>query len=137
MDVCNLFIAQTFCMGHFKFSQVFFLIKNATSLSFPYPFPTQQLYSNVIYFTRAIFDSTLSAASQPDRSSHDDLSGSIDLTVSKRKNAQKMTVHSINKRINLFEMSLLCGTQCSPCLCVEKNRCFSTKTQRAQSFTEH
>ena len=35
---------------------------------------------------RAIFDSTLSAASQPDRSPCDDLSGSLDLTVSKREN---------------------------------------------------
>jgi len=52
-----------------------------------------------VYFTRAIFDSTLSAASQPDRSPHDGLSGSIDLTVSKRKNPQKLTVRSINKKI--------------------------------------
>ena len=44
-----------------------------------------------------IFDSTLSAASQPDRSSRKDLSGSIDLTVSKQAKAQELTVRSIDE----------------------------------------
>ena len=92
----------------------------------------------MLYFTWAIFDSTLypeghkSAASQPDRSPHDDLSGSIDLTVSKRENEQKLTVRSIYQSLLCGSLRLLCETLRN--YCDAEIRRVNAENRRAKFF---
>jgi len=51
--------------------------------------------------------------------------------------SENAILDSLSPKSFSFRINNLCGTLCSLFLCVEKNRSFSTETQRTLRFTEH